>query len=354
MKVMAISSSPRGSGQSKTELMLGALVKGMQDAGAEVEEVFLRNKKIKNCIGCFTCWTKTPGKCALKDDMTAELYPKFITSDMAVFATPLYHYTMNATLKAFIERTLPVLEPLLVVKGERTYHPLRGKHPAIIMLSVAGFPEQSVFNQLSNHVRFMYAKGLLAEIYRGGVESMTSPYFKEIADDILEAITQAGRELVKTFRIAPETMARITQPICDFTEFALMANLMWKACIAEGITPKEFLERGMVPRPDSIETFLIFMKTGFNPQAAAGMKAIVQFVFTGELDGSCYIAIENGKIKAKAGPADKPDLTIAAPFGVWMDIITRKANGGHLFRGKKYRAEGDLNLLMDMNKLFAR
>jgi len=37
-----------------------------------------------------------------------------------------------------------------------------------------------------------------------------------------------------------------------------------------------------------------------------------------------------------------------------MDIITRKADGGHLFRENKYSAEGDLNLLMGMNKLCAR
>ena len=48
--------------------MLTPLVEGMQDAGAEVEVIELRRKTIKNCIGCYTCWTKTPGKCIHKDD----------------------------------------------------------------------------------------------------------------------------------------------------------------------------------------------------------------------------------------------------------------------------------------------
>ena len=39
MKVLAVNSSPRGDGQSKTELMLNHLVKGMREAGAEVEEL---------------------------------------------------------------------------------------------------------------------------------------------------------------------------------------------------------------------------------------------------------------------------------------------------------------------------
>ena len=25
------------------------------------------NKKIKNCMGCFECWVKTPGKCKIRD-----------------------------------------------------------------------------------------------------------------------------------------------------------------------------------------------------------------------------------------------------------------------------------------------
>ena len=114
MKVVAFNSSPRADGISKTGMLLDALVKGMREAGAEVEMVHLRQKKVKNCIGCFTCWTKTPGVCVQKDDMTNELFPKWLEADIAVYATPLYHYTVNATMKAFIERTLPVVEPFLI------------------------------------------------------------------------------------------------------------------------------------------------------------------------------------------------------------------------------------------------
>jgi multimeric flavodoxin WrbA len=171
MKILALNSSPRIKGQSKTELMLSHLVAGMEEAGARVEVVHLRNKKIKNCVGCFNCWTKSPGRCIHRDDMAEELFLKFIESDIAIFATPLYHYTMNATLKAFIERTLPVLEPFIQDKKGVSYHPLRLRHPAVVVLSVAGFSEMLVFDQLSNHMRFMYNKGLIAEIYRPAAEA---------------------------------------------------------------------------------------------------------------------------------------------------------------------------------------
>lgn len=111
MKVLALNSSPRGEGQSQTEFLLNYLVQGMQEAGAAVEVIALRKKKINYCTGCFTCWTKTPGICIHQDDMTNELFPKWLAADLVVYATPLYQYTVNAQMKTFIERTLPVLQP---------------------------------------------------------------------------------------------------------------------------------------------------------------------------------------------------------------------------------------------------
>jgi len=40
MKILAINSSPRVGGQSKTELMLNHLAEGMRDAGAQVGRFF--------------------------------------------------------------------------------------------------------------------------------------------------------------------------------------------------------------------------------------------------------------------------------------------------------------------------
>ena len=50
MKILALNSSPRANGESKTEIMLNSLVEGMREAGAEVEVVDLRKKKIKSLL----------------------------------------------------------------------------------------------------------------------------------------------------------------------------------------------------------------------------------------------------------------------------------------------------------------
>lgn len=356
MNILAISSSPRGEGQSKSDLMLGYLVEGMREAGAEVEVVKLRKKKVKPCIGCFTCWTKTPGSCIHQDDMSTELFPKWLAADLVVYATPLYHFLMNAELKAFLERTLPVLQPFFEEgEGGNTRHPLRHAHPRFALLAVAGFPEESVFEQLSFWVRSVYGRhGLLAaEIYRAGAETLTVAALKPKAEAIFGATKQAGRELVETGTVSPETLARITQDIMEDKEaFHKIGNLMWKTCIAEGLTPKEMQAKGIVPRPDSLETFMLIMPMGFNPEAAGDTGAVLQFNFTGQVEGSCYLQIENGRAAAFPGKAEGPTLTIDAPFELWMDIMTGKADGQQAFMEGKYKVFGDLSLLMRMNELF--
>jgi multimeric flavodoxin WrbA len=352
MKVLALNSSPRGEGQSKTGVMLDHLTRGMRDAGAELEIVELRKKTVKNCIGCYTCWTKTPGVCVHQDDMTKELFPKWRETDLVVYATPLYHYTITASMKAFIERTLPAIQPFFEIRDGRTVHPTRWKFTKTVTLSVAGFPEDKVFDQLSSYVTFLFGKGLLAEIYRPAAETMMARPFRKQRDDILEATAQAGRELVESESVSEETMARIKQPLGDPQVFARTGNLFWKTCIAEGVTPREFREKGLVPRPDSIETYMAVFQMGFNAKTANDTKGTLQFLFSGEVEGSCHFTIEDGSIEAASGTAEKPDLTVEAPFDVWMDVITGKADGQEMFMAQKYKAVGDLSLLMRMGELF--
>jgi hypothetical protein len=227
-----------------------------------------------------------------------------------------------------------------------------------VVLSVAGLPEMSVFDQLSSYIRFLFGsrtKSLVAELYRPAAETLARLYHREKAQDIREAFVQAGREIVQQSRVAPETMALLTRDFIENKEmFTRIGNAYWKTCIAEGVSPREFEEKGLVPRADSVETFMILLSMGFNPEGAGDTKAIIQFNFSGEVEGFCYFQIENGRIEPHPGTAEKPDLTIETPFEVWMDIMTGKADGQQMFMEQKYRVNGDLSLLMRMNQFFGK
>ncbi|MGD8564575.1 MAG: NAD(P)H-dependent oxidoreductase [Desulfarculaceae bacterium] len=357
MKVLALNSSARAGVNSKTGLLLEHLTQGMAQAGAEVETVDLRHKKISHCLGCFSCMTKTPGKCVIKDDMTTELFARWREADLVVYATPLFHRGMNATMKAFVERTFPICEPYLVFSEERGRwtHPLRFDMPAAVILSVCGFPDPNEFDALSAHVHRLFGEGELvwAEIYRDGIEFLgNSACPKAVRDDIFSAYTQAGRELIEQKTVSSPTMERITQPLVeDLDAFARIANTFWRTCINQGITPLKFAEKNLIPRPDSIQTFIDVLCAGFDSQALGDLKAVIQFDLSGEIQGSCHFNISGGRVTGAAKAAKEPDLTIAVPFETWFEVMSGNLDGQKVFMEQQAKASGDLGLLMRLSSL---
>lgn len=78
-------------------------MKGAIEAGNQVEKIRVAEKKISCCSGCYAC--KSTGICAIKDDM-ADILQKIIDADVLVLASPVYFYSIDAQLKAVIDRTV--------------------------------------------------------------------------------------------------------------------------------------------------------------------------------------------------------------------------------------------------------
>jgi multimeric flavodoxin WrbA len=227
MKILAINSSSRCDKTSKTYLMLTHLVKGMSNAGADVEIINLRNKKIKNCIGCFNCWVKTNGKCTLNDDMTNELFDKWKNADIVIYATPLFYHHMNAVMSTFQERQLPNALPFFQVEEDKTSHPLRHQPPKVVWLSVCGFPEISEFDIFSNYIKRTYQKNLIGEIYRSAAETMVEKQYAQKLKEVLRATEIAGKEIIEQQKISSDTLLKITGPIDDVHSINEFVNNEW-------------------------------------------------------------------------------------------------------------------------------
>ena len=101
-KVLILSGSPRKGGNS--DLLCGEFARGAQESGNEVEIIRVAAKKIAPCSGCYYCRAHN-GECAHKDDM-AEVLQKMIDADVIVMASPVYFYSIDAQLKAVIDRTV--------------------------------------------------------------------------------------------------------------------------------------------------------------------------------------------------------------------------------------------------------
>ena len=99
-KVLILSGSPRKGGNS--DLLCDEFLRGAQDAGNDAEKIFIRGKKIAPCAACYYC-KDHDGVCAIKDDM-AELLDKMQAADVIVKASPVYFYSIDAQMKAVIDR----------------------------------------------------------------------------------------------------------------------------------------------------------------------------------------------------------------------------------------------------------
>ena len=99
-KVLVLSGSPR---KGNSDLLCDEFVRGAMEAGHEVEKIRVQEKKIACCTACYAC--RDTGICAIKDDM-ADIMQKMIDCDVMVLASPVYFYSIDAQLKAVIDRSV--------------------------------------------------------------------------------------------------------------------------------------------------------------------------------------------------------------------------------------------------------
>lgn len=114
-KVLILSGSPRKGGNS--DLLCDEFMKGALESGNRVTKINVAQKKVAPCRACYYC-REHGGECVLKDDM-AEILQQMIDADVIALASPVYFYSIDAQLKAVIDRTVA---RWLEVKNKEFYY----------------------------------------------------------------------------------------------------------------------------------------------------------------------------------------------------------------------------------------
>lgn len=232
MKVLAINGSPKGK-NGNTEVLLEQFLEGCREVGCQSETVYLNSKNINHCTGCFSCWTKTPGKCIYNDDME-ELLNKIVAADIMVYATPLYYYTVTGLMKDFMDRMLPLNKGNLVNVDGQYSHPKRYKKNSskVVVISNCGFPDRSNFSGLIETFKVMTKGTINASILcaQGGIlNSIKSNYeLTQMYAPFFEALRNAGKEVVELGHIKEETQKIIDNDVINTEVYLNNANKNWE------------------------------------------------------------------------------------------------------------------------------
>lgn len=103
MKITVVWSSPNKDGLTNT--VTRQFMKGLNNAGAQINEIWLNKEKIEHCKACGNGWGKCQkaGECIIEDDFM-KVYRELQQSDGIVFVSAVYWSEMTECMKAFIDR----------------------------------------------------------------------------------------------------------------------------------------------------------------------------------------------------------------------------------------------------------
>lgn len=237
MRILLINGSLRGNASSSLKIAR-AFVQGMIEQNGEndtvVEEVFLKDKNIDHCHGCFCCWKNSKGKCVIHDDMD-EIREKIMESDVIIECFPLYFFGLPSKLKAFMDRMICFVSEYRAVNGDestgRFLHEMRFPElmqKKLVLISACGY-EETVDCYDSVRLQFDRICGpngyTLITAPQGGM--LAEKTFENKVNRYLGKFTDAGKEFVINGCISDETMKKLEIPMLGHNTFAQAINMNW-------------------------------------------------------------------------------------------------------------------------------
>ena len=224
MKILVLNGSPKRD-TSDTMHITRAFLDGMNDAApTEVTVVHTVEKHIEYCTGCFACM-HNGGTCIHDDDMRGIL-DQILESDLLILNFPLYCYGMPASLKAVIDRVLPLSRMTMQKVGDRYEHVGQADVSRLryLMVCGCGFP-----NSRHNFEAAVKQFELLFPENRTVITVPESPMFNVPGAAIvtvprLEKVREAGRQYAETGTIDEALLAEICSPMIPEEQYAAIVN----------------------------------------------------------------------------------------------------------------------------------
>jgi len=177
MKILILNGNPKAD-YVEFDSYIEELKQSLGHKSHEAKNIMLRNLQLHDCIGCYTCWLKTPGVCCFNDGIE-DILKEYLAADVVILASPIIMYYVSALLKRVNDRLLPFGHPFLVLRDNRMAHVPRYSHyPKTTLL----LDNQEEFNRESLE--------LIEMVYKNSVRGLakiwsTKQDVEEITDEVV-------------------------------------------------------------------------------------------------------------------------------------------------------------------------
>ncbi|MCD6288564.1 MAG: flavodoxin family protein [Candidatus Hydrogenedentes bacterium] len=136
-KVTAVIGTYRKGGT--TDSVVNEILDAAEENGAEINRIYLIDKRIEFCTNCRTC-TQTEGSargvCVHNDDMN-DILDEIDCADALVFAAPVNVFNVTAVMRRFMERLICYSYWPWGKHGGPSFRLAGGRRPAVLVTSSA-------------------------------------------------------------------------------------------------------------------------------------------------------------------------------------------------------------------------
>ena len=230
MNVLILNGSPKGE-NSNTMWLTNAFVSGFPDT-AEIHRITLRDMDIHPCLGCFSCWTKTPGRCAIPDDMQ-KIYEEILWADVIIESIPLYFAGMPSRMRMMTERCL-LFTKRYEGSPEDTFHSILEmeehslKDKKLVVISSCGYVSMdTMFEGLLKEYDLICGNGNYTRILCAQGELLQAGSRTRQVVNYLEEVKKAGSEFYETGRISEERTRLLETPMVSPRTFEVLIKRYW-------------------------------------------------------------------------------------------------------------------------------
>lgn len=151
------------------------IIHDLEELKIEGNYIIIDERKIKSCVGCFNCWTRTPMMC-IHNDICKSICKEISSCEEIIIISKCICGNYSFKIKKVLERCIGLVYPFFEIRNGEIHHKLRNKN---LNLKVY------FYGVISDNDKFLARKLINSNCKNFGINSLNLKFYKskeEIGD----------------------------------------------------------------------------------------------------------------------------------------------------------------------------